>query len=79
VDGVLSVYATESAAGIRLDMTIGDRLAAANLEPIVKAIAPIPPDDLVGMFPVLMGELVTMSVLNTTAGALTLGYLLEIP
>lgn len=78
-DGVVNVYSTQSAAGLRLDLIMGDQVVSSNLEPVVKAIAPIAPDDLVGSFPILEGELVSVPVRNTTAGALTLGYWLDIP
>ena len=78
-DGMVDLYATQSAAGLRLDVVMGDQIVASNLEPVVKAIAPIAPDDLIGSFPILAGELVSLPVRNTTAGALTLGYWLDVP
>lgn len=78
-NGMVRVFATESATGLRLDLVIGDQVVASNLEPVVKAIAPIAPDDVIGEFPILQGELVSVPVRNTTAGALTLGYFIDVP
>lgn len=78
-NGMVRIFATESAVGLRLDIVIGDQVVASNMEPVIKAIAPIAPDDIVGEFPILAGELVSVPVRNTTAGALTLGYFLDVP
>ena len=78
-NGMVRVYMTQSAAGLRTDLVVGDQVVCSNLEPVVKAIAPIAPDDLVGEFPILAGELVSLPVRNTTAGALTLGYFIDVP
>lgn len=78
-DGIVSLYGTQSGAGLRIDVVMGDQIVASNLEPVVKAIAPIAPDDLIGQFPILGGELVSIPVRNTTVGALTLGYWLDVP
>jgi hypothetical protein len=78
-DGIVTVYLIQSATGLNVDITCGDRLQAAALQPVIKATAPIAPDDIVGAFPIRQGELVSMSVRNTTAGALTLGYFLDVP
>lgn len=78
-DGMVRVYLTQSAAGLRFDLIMGDVTVVSNGEPVVKSIAPIAPDDLVGEFPILRGELVSLPIRNTTVGAITLGYWLDVP
>jgi len=78
-DGMVDLYATQSAAGIELDIICGDAVQGSAIAPVVKAIAPIAPDDIVGSFPIMEGEVVAMPVRNTTGGALTLGYFLDVP
>lgn len=79
IDGILSLYATQSATGLRLDVITGDTVDGSNLEPVVNAAAPLAPDHLIGQFAIVRGELVSLPVRNATAGALTLNYWLDVP
>jgi len=77
--GICSIYATQSATGLRLDVVIGDKQVAPNCEPFISATGPIAPDHLIGQYPILPGELVSLPVRNTTAGAITLFYWIDVP
>lgn len=78
-DGEAQVWATESATGLRLDIISGDQNPGSNLEPNVRATAPNLQDDMIASVPILGGEVFSLPVRNTTAGALTLNYRIAIP
>jgi len=78
-DGAVSVAATQSATGLALDVYIGGRLASLQYKPIIKATAPVIPDDVVGSFPIRKGEQISLGVSNSTGGALVLFYKLDVP
>lgn len=78
-DGMVTVALTQSATGLICDVTVGSELEAPSVSPIIKATAPVIPDEVLGSFAGLRGELVSLSCRNTTAGALTLFYALDVP
>lgn len=78
-DGIARLMASETATGLRLALKIGTQDEASNLEPVIKATAAIYPDDVIHETGILAGDEVALSVLNTTAGAITLFYDIELP
>lgn len=71
-NGFLSIYATGSAAGLELELNTGGR-SVLNRQPINtnNRVPQVPDDFLVGDVEVFAGELIQVSLANTTAGALT--------
>ncbi len=78
-DGLVRLMASQSATGLRLALKIGSQDEASNLEPRVLATRPLFPDDVMYEGGILAGDEVALQVLNTTAGALTLNYDIELP
>lgn len=71
-DGFVSLLATGSAAGLRHELNVGGRSASPRMPVNTQNRSPVAPDDLiVADIEVSMGELVQLTVANTTAGALT--------
>jgi len=79
IDGVFTIAMTQSALGLSVDIVSGARLISTDTQPVVKSIAPILPDDLSGTFAIAATEQVAIPVRNTTAGAITLGLVIDIP
>jgi len=78
-DGMAVLAVTQSASGLAIDAIFGAAVLGSSLAPVVKATAPIIPDDIIVQAPILKGEQMSLPVNNTTAGAITLGYLISIP
>jgi len=79
VNGIFTIALTQSGLGLSVDIIAGARIISTNTQPVVKSIAPVLPDDLSGSFPIAQGEQVSLSVRNTTGGALTLGLIIDVP
>lgn len=79
-NGVVSIYATQSATGLRLAIFGSGRNIATNLEPFISSTGPLlDGQHFLGAFPIFAGEVVALQVINTTAGAITLFYHIDIP
>jgi len=78
-DGMAAIAVTQTAVGLNIDVILGAAVIGSSLAPVVKATAPILPDDIIVQAPILQGEQVSLPVNNTTGGAITLGYLISIP
>lgn len=71
-DGFVSLLASGSAAGLRHELNVGGRSASPRMPVNTQNRSPVAPDDLiVSDIEVNMGELIQLTVANTTAGALT--------
>jgi hypothetical protein len=71
-DGLLTLYATGSAAGLRQELNIGGRSITPQQPVNVGNRSPVVPDDLiVSGVEAFAGELVQLTARNTTGGALT--------
>jgi hypothetical protein len=71
-DGLLTLYATGSAAGLRHELNVGGRSITPQQPVNTGNRSPIVPDDLiVSQVEAFQGELVQLTARNTTAGALT--------
>jgi len=79
VDGVFTVALTQSALGLEVDILNANNNVSAGTEPNVSSVGPKLPDDLSGTFPIAEGQQVALPVRNTTAGALTLNLIVDIP
>lgn len=79
-DGAVFLYATQSATGLRLALFGSGRNIGTNIEPFISATGPLlDGQHFLGAFPIMAGEVVAMQVINTTGGALTLRYHLQVP
>lgn len=78
-DGMCEIGLTGSAAGLSLGVIFGDRVIGSNIAPLVKATAPILPDDRVVREPIMAGEIVSISLVNTVAATNTLRYSIKVP
>lgn len=71
-NGYITVYSTGSAAGLREEINIGGRSVSGRLVVNTQNRSPVVPDDLrVEQIEGYVGELIQITVSNTTAGALT--------
>lgn len=78
--GFVLVYATQSATGLRLDFKASNRILGQNVEPFISSTGPLlDGQHFLAKYPVLAGEVISMGVSNTTGGALTLRYHVEVP
>jgi len=77
--GQFTIAMTQSAVGLRIDIIVANEVITSDAEPVIKSIAPVLPDDLFGTFAIRAGQQVSLAVRNTTAGALNLGYIIDIP
>lgn len=68
---VLDFYATGSAAGLRLQISIGGVVVAEELVVNIQNRVPVIPDDFVTQEPAPRGARISVRFRNTTAGALT--------
>lgn len=73
----LKVLLTQSATGLRVDIYADSDAVATNLEPNIRTGNPINPDDLCAEFGVDEKTRLSVKVTNTTAGALTLYYIVR--
>lgn len=72
-DGMLTLLVTGSAAGLEHELNIGGRSISPRVPANTQNRSPVVPDDLiVAEVEVFEGELVQLTGVNTTAGALTL-------
>lgn len=79
-NGWVMAYATQSATGLRLQFKASTRSLGSNVEPFISATGPLlDGQSFLCKYPVLAGEVISLGVLNTTGGALTLRYHVEIP
>jgi len=79
-NGWVKMYATASATGLRLGLFASTRTLGTNLEPFISSTGPLlDGQHFVDAFKVFAGEVIAMSVFNTTAGALTLRYHVAVP
>lgn len=71
-DGLITLYATGSAAGLRHELNIGGRSITPAMPVNVGNRSPVVPDDLiVSGVEAFAGELIQLTSRNTTAGNLT--------
>lgn len=79
INGRLSVYATGSAAGLEHELNVGGRSASSSDPVNTQNRQPLVPDDLI-MSDILVrqGELIQLTATNTTGGALTYRWRIEI-
>lgn len=71
-DGFATFYSTGSAAGLREEFNIGGRSVSGRLVVNTQNRSPVVPDDVrVVEVEMYQGELIQVTVANTTAGALT--------
>lgn len=78
--GFVRVFATQSATGLRLGFFASQRTLGTNVEPFISSTGPLlDGQHFLQAYEVFAGETIAMSVLNTTAGALTLRYHIEVP
>lgn len=72
-DALVDLAVTGSATGLRYELNIGGRSVSAEVPASTENRSPIIPDDIkVANAEGFVGELVQLSVNNTTAGALTI-------
>lgn len=75
----LKLYATGSAAGLEAELNVGSRSVTPRVPLNTQNRQPVVPDDvLVSEVEVDQGELIQLSVVNTTAGALTGRFRMEL-
>lgn len=71
-DGFMRIYSSGSAAGLREEFNVGGRSVSPRMIVNTQNRSPVVPDDLrIDEVPVYAGELIQVTVANTTAGALT--------
>jgi len=78
-DGVYQMALTQSAIGLEVSLLNGNTNTVDGAEPNVASVGPKLPDDQIGTFPIREGEQVSVPVQNTTAGAITLNLILDVP
>lgn len=79
VNGYVTYYSTGSATGLQDELNIGGRSITPRNPVNTQNRLPVVPDDLiVSGVPVARGELIQVTVANTTAGALTHNGRIEI-
>lgn len=72
-DSYVSCGFSQTAAGFLVDVSLSARLLASQIVPVVKATAPVKPDDfVVAMAPGAAGERLVISSRNTNVGTITL-------
>lgn len=78
--GYLTIFSTGSAAGLECDVNVGGRAATGGQVPLnTQNRFPVIPDDLlVDGIEVYAGELIQIQQINTTAGALSGRYKIEL-
>ncbi len=69
---LISAAMTQSAVGLRVQLSVGGRLAVNDAVPPVSTVMPKIPDDFFFNFGGLTAETIVGRVTNTTAGALTI-------
>lgn len=77
-NALVEVAANQSATGLLIDFISGVDVVAKDFTPLIKATAPVYPDDFALQDIAAAGERLVMAVRNTTAGALTLLYTVRI-
>lgn len=77
--GYLALYGTGSAAGLQAELNVGGRSITPRIPINTQNRQPVVPDDLiVDGVEVYEGELIQLTQVNTTAGALTGRYRFEL-
>lgn len=72
-DGLLTLLVTGSATGLEYELNVGGRSVTPRIPANVQNRSPVVPDDLVvAEVEVFEGELIQVTGVNTTGGALTL-------
>ena len=77
-NALIEVGLNQSATGLVIDFISGKDVVAKDLTPLIKATAPVYPDEFSLQDIGAAGERLTLAVRNTTAGALTLLYTIRI-
>jgi len=77
-NALIEVGLNQSAAGLLVDFISGTDVVSKDYVPLVKATAPIYPDEFSLQDIAGAGERLVMAIRNTTAGALTLLYTVRI-
>lgn len=77
-NALIEVGLNMSATGLLIDFFSGTDIVCKDYVPLIKATAPIYPDEFVLQDIARMGERLVLSVRNTTGGALTLLYTVRI-
>lgn len=78
-DGFMALYVTGSAAGLETELNVGGRSVTPSVPINTQNRQPVVPDDLlVAQVEVYQGELIQVTQKNTTAGALTGRYRMEL-
>jgi hypothetical protein len=77
--GLMTVYSTGSAAGLEEEINVGGVSVTPRAVVNAQNRSPVAPDDLrIADVPVFQGQLIQITVANTTAGALTHRLRIEI-
>lgn len=77
--GIGSLFCAGSAAGLNCELNVGGRSVTPRTTVNAQNRLPVVPDDLlVEDWEVYQGELIQITVQNTTAGALTFNYKMQI-
>jgi hypothetical protein len=66
-----NLFSTGSAAGLTCEITVGNQRVSPPMTVNANARVPIIPDDHVTSFDAFLGQLIQITVSNTTGGALT--------
>jgi len=77
-NALIEIGANQSATGLLIDFISGTDVVCKDYVPLIKATAPIYPDEFTLQDIAAAGERLVMSIRNTTAGALTLLYTVRI-
>lgn len=77
-NALIEVGLNQSATGLTCDFISGTDVVAKDYIPLIKATMPIYPDEFTLQDIAAAGERLVLSVRNTTAGALTLLYIVRI-
>jgi hypothetical protein len=77
-DGILNLYATASAVGVRTTLMVGGEVVVDDQDISVQNRVPVRPDDLVHSVQVRAGEQLRLFFRNDTGGALNRFFICEL-
>lgn len=77
-NALIEVGLNQSATGLVVDFISGTDVVAKDMAPLIKATAPVYPDDFSLQDIAAAGERLVLAVRNSTGGALTLLYTIRI-
>lgn len=77
--GAMALYATGSAIGLRVTMSVGGQLVIDDQAIGLQNRFPLVPDDFIGGAEGMQGDRIIVRFRNSTAGALTAFWRLEAP